>query len=282
METRILALAGAWLAAISLNAGAAQAAGPPAGPDDRAAFIIEPPPAPAGEVVARQWRDPLLTAMLHSEAAARLEQAVVVDNGWGRKRTLPAGTLLFAATKGPAPYFCPVGSAKGALMWGVYYSCLRDEAGTGAFTTVQTGQKIVGSTVLIGMLDNGTVDEFAFTKKEVPLPTPVRYTRLDGKDGPSVTVRLLWQVKPAKADKPAEFVVWTSTSMPGAPNYNADGPPQRVELDAGLTGRLAYAGANFAILGVGADGSLRYRVEGQFAPTPIPMRVRAPPLVITF
>jgi hypothetical protein len=277
MKHGIRVLAGLCLAA-ALSAGAAQAAGFKVTWLDRAVFIMEPSPAPAGEVVARKQLDPLATGSIHASAAARLEQAVVVGD-----RTLPAGTLLFAATKGATPYFCAPAPAKNGVLVGVTYSCLRDAGGAGVFTAARSGEDRGNTVDFFGILEDRTVGGFVF-KREVPLPAPIRYTLLDGKDGPSANVRLLWQVTAAKKDKPAQLVVWTSHGVPGSPNRSADGIPESIDLEGGQTGRKAFSGATFVILGVGADGSLRYRVDGQFAPSRLPLHVHVytAPTVIYF
>ena len=126
---------------------------------------------------------------------------------------------------------------------------------------------VEGGGKLVGLLKIGTVTDFSLRKDE-PLPAPARYTVLDHKDGLPVPVSLRVDPRRGSGDKPTELGLYSFIGTLGSPGHRADGPSVYVKLIGDET-HFAYAGARFTVLGgLGADGSLRYRVDQPFRQDP--------------
>jgi hypothetical protein len=253
-------LAGASVAAsIALAAAAAE---PPATPPRASLMRVESPADWNHDAQVAKRGQELLSQTAHVARAARLDEDISVRgrivNGFARK-DLKQGAALFAAHDGSDAVFCaPVNY--NSFSGGDFY-CFSDSDGDGAFDRVGHGVvDIAGSPQLAGILENGEVTSFVIVDDKA-LPHPVRYTAIAAEEGPKTLVRFRWKLTTARGGPgPTSYSVQVWSEIGGQA-----GPMVSAIPDSGGVGHVECDGARFTILGVEADGSLRYRIE---APMP--------------
>lgn len=242
-------------------------------------YTVDAPTSPIGAPLVAHPGEPLLIQPLHAARAARLDAQVEVAAGWGRRRTLTPGTLLFAAYNTPDPVFCAPALAKGRMMWGLYFPCFEDTNGDGAFDTVATAMEVVGGGPLVGVVDEGTVTDFRITGKPQPLRTPLRFAEIPYDQGPAAAVRFRWQWG-HKAGEPAKVSIWTNLGATDSQYSRVIGEPTIVPLGPDGTATLNVEGAVFTVLRLDPDGTLHYRVDQAIPRTSGPVKVRPVPATI--
>jgi hypothetical protein len=253
-------LAGAGAAVAMALAGAPPPSVPT--PPEASPVVVESPAIWNRDTQVARRGEPLLSQSVHSPRAVRLEEDVTlrgrIVNGFAR-RVFKQGTTLFAAHAGSDAVFCAPTSYN-SFSGGDFY-CFADLDGRGAFDSFGHGVVEIPGRQLVGFLENSEVKGFVIVDSK-PLQHAVRYTAISGEEGPKTTLRFRWRlIKPrAAVPDPAAFSVevWSEVGGEAAPPVTAaSGPDGVAHVDCG--------GARFAILGVEADGSLRYRIE---APMP--------------
>ncbi|WP_372782387.1 hypothetical protein [Phenylobacterium sp.] len=224
---------------------------------------VESPTTWNRDVQVAKPRQELLSQTAHVTRAARLDEDISLRgrlaNGFAKKN-LKQGQALFAAHDGSDAVFCAPTSYN-SWSGGDFY-CLYDTDGDGAFDRMGHGVvDIPGAPQLAGILEDGEVRGFVVVDDKA-LPHPVKYTPIPAEEGPKTLVRFLWKAttSPATASAPASYSVQVWSEIGGQA-----GRPVSAIPDADGTGHVEYDGARFAILGLQADGSLRYRIE---APMP--------------
>jgi hypothetical protein len=231
-------------------------------PPQASPVVIESPASWNHEVqVARRGQE-LLSQPVHSLRAVRLDEDVTlrgrIVNGFVRHE-FKQGTALFAAHDGTDAVFCAPTSYND-FSGGDFY-CFADPDAHGSFDHFGHGVVEIPGVQLVGFLENREVKGFVVVDSK-PLAHPVHYSAIPADEGPGTLLRFRWRVtKPSvPASNPAAFTVevWTEIGGEAAPAVTATSGPDGVA-------HVDCDGARFAILGVEADGSLRYRIE---APTP--------------
>lgn len=236
--------------------------GAPTSPPQASPVVVESPATWSQEVQVARRGEALLSQPVHSARAVRLDEDVTlrgrIVNGFAR-REFKQGVTLFAAHDGSDAVFCAPTSYNG-FSGGDFY-CFADSDGDGSFDGFGHGVVEIPGTQLVGFLEDHEVKGFVVVDSK-SLPHPVRYTAIPAGEGPKTLLRFRWRVvKPrAAAADPAAFTVevWSEIGGEASPAVTtAPGPDGVAHVDCD--------GARFTILGVEADGSLRYRVD---APSP--------------
>lgn len=205
--------------------------------------------------------DDLLVLNLRAPRAVRIETdvdpAAAKAMSMSSNYRLTAGQILIGLPERPGIYCAPIGS-RGLTAAG---PCLNDVDSDGRFETIMRAGFIGTDPQSMSITLKNKVMGIDF-KDTQPLSAPVTYRSVDYREGPTALVRLCWQSK-SKTDetmvKSTKIKLWldasakfTGTGIASEPvDFTFSGQPQLVQI----------AGMVLKILGVDANGALRFQVE---------------------
>lgn len=225
-------------------------------------FVVHAVAADVTERVAKPG-EPLLVHPATSVRAARLTAEAPTTSGYKKVKSFPAGTAMFGAHAPGGWVYCAVAASTARWWAGDEFACYEDADEDGRFESVRlSGEPFMRVPLFVFQLGAAKA-----------LPTPVPYERVPYAEGPRIDYALSFKVdrpRGKRGEPPPAATSIRLTAQVGQPGAYAsigDGIAG-ARLTAGQTATLQYGGAKIDILGVEADGSVRYRVT-QGMPTHI-------------
>ena len=214
---------------------------------------------PQGERIARPG-EPMLVQPMSSIRAAKLDDdaptGLGIMYGPDHGKLIPAGTHLFGVEFPDGWAFCAVVPGKSWFgLNGQETTCFQDTDHDGRFDQVRpSGPPFQGMPLLI--FEPGPPS---------PLPNPIRYSPLPYVEGPTVDYSVMWKPVGSKAGRdgapaPLTEAVFNIRVTAGKSNIDLSGQQTLWFKDA-QPQQLIMDGCLITVLGVTADGGLRYRVD---------------------
>lgn len=198
---------------------------------------------------------PLLVQSATSIRAARLDADTPSLAGFRKTKVFTAGTAMFGVYSDTGGWaYCAVAETSAAWWAGDEFVCYEDLDGDGRFeSAMHSGAPFMGVPLFV----------FELGYRQT-LPEPAPYSIAAGGEGPAVDLVLMPRVQRRSAPDGAPLVIVT---VSGGFRKEAGTPPTLIPgwsgaapVRSGETARIKVIGAEIEILGVGDDGSVRYRL----------------------
>jgi hypothetical protein len=221
----------------------------------------ETPGGEMGERLAPRGK-PLATYIVQSSRAVTLSEDVEVETGVLGRTRIKAGEVLFAPFDKSDRIYCA------AARWAIKvesFPCLVDADGDGVFEADDWGGRPTTVTPLrsFGPRADRRLVDFAMQVGGGgrPMARPLKYQRVDASSGPPAEAQLRWETIRIKGQPKGALRLsvwlWAGATQRGAPIATT---PVSVPLDLEGRGQLTVAGSVITVLGLSAQGGLRYRI----------------------
>ncbi|ADL01981.1 hypothetical protein [Brevundimonas subvibrioides] len=213
-----------------------------------------------GEVATAPRGQALIVQAARSIRAARLLADTPSLSGFGKVKTFPAGSPMFGIHTATGWAYCAVAETTASWWSGDEFVCYEDADADGRFeTAMHSGAPFLG------------VPLFVFeTGRKQPLPTPAPYSAEPTEAGPSVDYVVTASARRLPqpgGGTPAPESDGMAITLQGGFRQGVNASPvpiggwsETAVIRNGAPTRITLMGAEFEILGVDADGTVRFRV----------------------